>query len=171
MEQTLVVLKPDAVQRGIMGEIITRFEKIGFKVIAMKMVWPSESHYREHYEGIGKLISRRGEDVYNINLAAMMKAPVVALVLEGIDAVECVRKMVGATDPKDSAPGTIRGDFTHVSLQYSIANGITLPNILHASADLEEAKQEIPLWFNSEELQSYEQPHQETVHGHVPKKK
>lgn len=171
MEQSLVVLKPDAVQRGLVGEIITRFERMGLKVVAMKMVWPSEEHYHKHYEGIGQLISRRGEDVYQVNLASMMRAPVVAMVLEGIEAVACIRKMVGATDPKDAAPGTIRGDYTHVSLQHSIAQGITLPNIIHASADAEEANQEIPLWFSDNELQSYEQPHEETVRGHAPKKK
>lgn len=168
MEQTLVVLKPDAVQRGITGEIITRFERIGFKIVGMKMIWPAESHFRDHYEGIGKLISRRGEDIYNVTLAAMTESPVLAMVLEGIDAVECVRKMVGTTDPKESAPGTIRGDFTHISRAYAVENGLTLPNIIHASADLEEAKQEIPLWFKVEELHSYQPPHQTTVHGRKP---
>lgn len=170
MEQTLVVLKPDAVQRGLMGEIITRFERSGLKVVAAKMVWPAESHFRDHYEGIGKLISRRGEDIYNVTLAAMTESPVFAFVLEGIDAVEHVRKMVGATDPKDSAPGTIRGDFTHISRAYAIENDMTLPNLIHASADLDEAKQEIPLWFKSEEVHGYDLPHQAVIHGRVPKK-
>ncbi len=168
MEQTLVVLKPDAVQRGIAGEIITRFERAGLKIVAMKLVWPSEEHFRKHYEGIGKLISRRGEDIYNVTLAAMTESPVLAFVLEGIDAVEHVRKMVGATDPKDSAPGTIRGDFTHISRAYAIANDMTLPNIIHASADLDEAKQEIPLWFDSSELHDYEHPQAKTIHGRKP---
>lgn len=170
MERTLIVLKPDAVQRGIVGEVISRFERAGLKIIAMKMVWPSEEHFHKHYEGIGGLISRRGEDIYNVTLAAMIESPVIAFVLEGIDAVEHVRKMVGATDPKDSAPGTIRGDFTHISRAYAVANDMTLPNIIHASADSEEAAQEIPLWFSSEELHDYEQPHTKTVHGRVPKK-
>ncbi len=168
MEQTLVVLKPDAVQRGIAGEIITRFERAGLKIVAMKLVWPGEEHFHKHYEGIGKLISRRGEDIFNVTLAAMTESPVLAFVLEGIDAVEHVRKMVGATDPKDSAPGTIRGDFTHISRAYAIANDMTLPNIIHASADLDEAKQEIPLWFDASELHDYEHPQARTIHGRKP---
>jgi nucleoside-diphosphate kinase len=168
VEQTLVVLKPDAVQRGIAGEIITRFERAGLKIVAMKLVWPGEEHFHKHYEGIGKLISRRGEDIFNVTLAAMTESPVLAFVLEGIDAVEHVRKMVGATDPKDSAPGTIRGDFTHISRAYAIANDMTLPNIIHASADLDEAKQEIPLWFDASELHDYEHPQARTIHGRKP---
>jgi nucleoside-diphosphate kinase len=171
MEQTLVVLKPDAVQRGLVGEIISRFERTGLKIVGAKMVWPSAEHFHKHYEGIGTLISRRGEDIYNVTLAAMIEAPVFAFVFEGIDAVEYVRKMVGATDPKDSAPGTIRGDFTHISRAYAVENGMTLPNIIHASADATEAAQEIPLWFREEELHSYDLPIQQVVDGRVPKKK
>lgn len=171
MEHTLVVLKPDAVQRGLIGEIITRFEKAGLKMVAAKMVWPSEEHFHKHYEGIGGLISRRGEDIYNVTLAAMTESPVFAFVLEGIDAVEHVRKMVGATDPKDSAPGTIRGDYTHISRAYAIEHDMTLPNLIHASADVEEAKQEIPLWFDTSELHEYEAPTTKVVHGRVPGKK
>ena len=171
MEKTLVVLKPDAVQRGIAGQIITRFELAGLRVVGMKMVWPSEEHFHKHYEGIGGLISRRGEDIYNVTLAAMTESPVIAFVLEGIDVISHVRKMVGATDPKDSAPGTIRGDFTHISRAYAVANDLTLPNILHASADLSEAEQEIPLWFSPEELHDYDYPHAVTIRGRVPGKK
>ncbi len=171
MERTLIVFKPDAVQRAIMGEIITRFERAGLHIVGMKMVSPGEDHFRKHYEGIGKLITRRGEDIFNVTLAAMTESPVVAIVLEGIDAVEHVRKMVGATDPKDSAPGTIRGDYTHISRAYAVANDMTLPNIIHASADLSEAQQEIPLWFQEHELHEYDQPHMKTVHGRAPNKK
>lgn len=171
MEQTLVVLKPDAVQRSITGEIITRFERAGLKLVGMKMVWPAEEHFHKHYEGIGKLISRRGEDIYNVTLAAMTESPVIAMVWEGVDAVEHVRKMVGATDPKESAPGTIRGDFTHISRAYAIENNLTLPNLIHASADLDEARQEIPLWFDDEGLHQYEAPHQVVVRGRNPAEK
>jgi len=171
MEQTLVVLKPDAVQRSITGEIITRFERAGLQLVGMKMVWPAEEHFHQHYEGIGKLISRRGEDIYNVTLAAMTESPVLAMVWEGVDAVEHVRKMVGATDPKESAPGTIRGDFTHISRAYAIEHNLTLPNLIHASADLDEARQEIPLWFGDEELHQYEAPHQKVVRGRNPAEK
>jgi len=171
VEQTLVVLKPDTVQRGIAGEIITRFEKAGLKIVGMKMVAPDEKHFHEHYEGISQLISRWGEEIYRITLSHMTEGPVVALVLEGVEAVEHVRKMVGATDPKDSAPGTIRGDYTHVTRNFTNSRGGTLPNILHASGDKTEAEKEIALWFDKTDIYSYTTATESTVHGRVPEKK
>ena len=172
MQKTLVVFKPDTVTRGLVGEIVARFERAGLKIVAMKMVAPDEAHFHEHYEGIGTLISRHGEDIYRLTLAAMSESPVIALVLEGIDAVEHVRKMVGATDPKKSAPGTIRGDYTHISRVHAIANGLTLPNLLHASADAGEAEKEIALWFKPDEIyDEYKTAHETTVHGRVPEGK
>ena len=171
MEQTLVVFKPDTVQRGISGEIITRFERAGLKIVGMKMVAPDEKHFHEHYEGISQLISRWGEEIYHITLSHMTEGPVIAFVLEGVEAVAHVRKMVGATDPKDSLPGTIRGDYTHVTRAYTNERGGTLPNMLHASGDSEEAKKEIALWFDESELYSYSTDSQVTVHGKIPKKK
>lgn len=152
MERTLIILKPDTIQRGIIGEIITRFERAGLKIVAMKMVAPDELHFHKHYEGISHLISRWGEDIYNVTLKQMTETPVITFVLEGIDAVEHVRKMVGTTDPKDSAPGTIRGDYTHITRAYTNPIGATLPNILHASGNPEEAEKEIDLWFTDEEI-------------------
>ncbi|HEX6462358.1 MAG TPA: nucleoside-diphosphate kinase [Candidatus Saccharimonadales bacterium] len=168
-QKTLVVLKPDAVQRGIIGEIISRFERAGLKIIAMKLIAPSDEHFHKHYEEIGTLISRHGKEVYDVTVAAMVESPVIAMVLEGVEAIPHVRKMVGATDPKEAAPGTIRGDFTHISRAKAIEHGRTLPNLIHASATPEEAKQEISLWFEETELLDYKTPHQETVHGWVPK--
>jgi nucleoside-diphosphate kinase len=170
MERTLVVLKPDAVQRGIIGDVVSRFERAGLKIVGMKMVAPDKEHFHAHYEGISKLISRWGEDIYNITLSQMTEGPVVAFVLEGVEAVTHVRKMVGTTDPKDSAPGTIRGDYTHVTRNYTNSRGGTLPNIVHASGDSDEAKLEIKLWFNDNELYSYAQPHEATIYGKIPKK-
>lgn len=171
MERTLVVLKPDTVQRGIVGEIITRFERAGLKIVAMKMVSPDEEHFHKHYEGISQLISRWGEEIYRITLAQMTEGPVIAFVLEGVEAVEHVRKMVGTTDPKDSAPGTIRGDYTHITRAYTNPRGNTLPNILHASGNVEEAVQEIKLWFDDSEIYDYEHPQQKIVLGRVPGEK
>lgn len=170
MERTLVVLKPDTVQRGIVGEIITRFERAGLKIVAMKMVSPDEEHFHKHYEGISKLISRWGEEIYRITLAQMTEGPVVAFVLEGVEAVEHVRKMVGTTDPKESAPGTIRGDYTHITRAYTNPRGGTLPNILHASGNAEEAAEEIKLWFEDSEVYDYEHPQQKIVLGRIPGK-
>lgn len=168
MERTLVVLKPDTVQRGIIGEIIGRFERAGLKIVGMKMVRPDEEHFKQHYEGISKLISRWGEDIYRVTLAQMTEGPVVAMVLEGVGAVAHVRKMVGTTDPKESAPGTIRGDYTHLARAYTNERGSTLPNLVHASGDPGEAAQEVELWFTPEELYEYRTVHEAVVHGRVP---
>ena len=172
IERTLVVMKPDAIQRGLVGEVISRFERAGLKIVAMKMVSPDEKHFHEHYEGISNLITRWGEDIYHITVAAMTESPVIAFVLEGVEAVSYVRKLVGTTDPKDSAPGTIRGDFTHVTRGFTNSKGASLPNIVHASGNPEEAVKEIALWFNDSEIYgSYETVHESVVKGKVYKKK
>lgn len=171
-ERTLIVLKPDTLKRGLVGEIISRFERAGLKIVGMKMVAPDKEHFHEHYEGISNLISRWGEDIYNVTLAAMTETPVIAFVLEGVEAVSYTRKMVGSTDPKDSPPGTIRGDYTHVTRGYTNPRGGTLPNILHASGSPEEAKKEIKLWFTDDEIyDNYETAHGPVVRGFVPEKK
>jgi nucleoside-diphosphate kinase len=172
LERTLIVLKPDTIQRGLVGEIITRFERAGLKIVGMKMVSPDEEHFHKHYEGISNLISRWGKDIYDVTLSQMTEAPVIAFVLEGIEAVHYVRKMVGTTDPKDSAPGTIRGDYTHITRGYTNPIGATLPNILHASGNVEEAEKEIKLWFDKTELyDNYDIAHGPIVRGRVPSKK
>jgi len=152
MERTLVVFKPDAVQRGIVGEVLSRFEKVGLKIVAMKMANPDEGHYFHHYETIGKMVSRRGEDQFRVQLGAMQEGPVIAMILEGVEAVALVRKMVGATDTKVAAPGTIRGDYAHASLDHVNAHNVALPTILHASGDPDEATQEIEHWFSEDEI-------------------
>lgn len=172
VERTLIILKPDTIQRSIVGEIITRFERAGLKIVAMKMVAPDELHFHKHYEGISNLISRWGEDIYNVTLAQMTESPVIAFVLEGVEAVSYVRKLVGTTDPQDSAPGTIRGDYTHITRAYSNPQGATLPNILHASGDPSEAEQEIKLWFADDEIYGdYDIAQGSVVRGRVPSKK
>jgi nucleoside-diphosphate kinase len=160
MERTLVVLKPDAIARGIVGELITRFERAGLKLIGLKMVAPNEAHYHHHYENIGQLISRRGEDVYKRNAGFMMSGPVVAIVIEGVQAVATVRKMVGETEPHKASPGTIRGDYAHMTINHANEKELGLPNLVHASADSNEAKQEIEHWFASKELFDYKSVHQ-----------
>lgn len=172
LERTLIILKPDTIKRGLAGEIITRFERAGLKIVGMKMIAPDELHFHKHYEGISNLISRWGEDIYNVTLAQMTETPVIAFVLEGVDAVSYVRKLVGTTDPRDSAPGTIRGDYTHITREFTNNQGGTLPNILHASGNSEEAVQEVDLWFSKDELYSdYETAHGPVVRGFIPKSK
>lgn len=152
MEQTLVIFKPDAVQRGIVGEILSRFEKVGLKIIGMKMLDPDYDHYYHHYETIGKMVSRRGEAQFQVQLGAMREGPVIAVVFQGIHAISLVRKMVGPTSTNQAQPGTIRGDYAHASLEYVNAHNVALPTILHASGDPAEAQEEITHWFTKAEL-------------------
>jgi nucleoside-diphosphate kinase len=163
MEQTLIILKPDAVQRGIVGGIISRFEHVGLKIVAAKILQPDKEHYYEHYETIGKMISRRGQQAFDATLEFMQSGPVLVLVLEGIEAVSQVRKMVGTTEPKAAEPGTIRGDFSHISFAYANAKGVSIPNLVHASGDVDEAKKEIAHWFTPEEIFSYPTVHDRYV--------
>jgi len=160
MEQSLVLLKPDAVQRGVMGRIISRFEDAGLKIIGMKMVWMDKDLSWKHYEEVGKVATRRGEPVLQRMLKFMTSGPVVAMCLEGIGAIEIVRKMVGATEPRAAAPGTIRGDFSHVSYAYADSKDLGIKNLIHASGDANDAKLEIALWFKPEELHSYKTVHE-----------
>ena len=155
IQRSLVVLKPDTVQRGIIGEIIQRFERVGLKIVGMKMVMPGEELYYQHYEDIGQMITRRGEQAFRYNVKYMMSGPVIAIVLEGVEAVPLVRKIVGPTEPKSAEMGTIRGDYSHMSFGYSDSKGIGVPNLVHASGSLAEAKKEIALWFNEDELYNY----------------
>jgi len=155
VQRTLILFKPDAVQRGVVGEILTRFERVGLKIIGTKMIAPDRDHYFKHYEEIGQVITRRGEKTFNNVLDTMNEGPVIAMVLEGIEAVELVRKLVGSTEPKSSAPGTIRGDFSHMSYGYGDEKDKGIPNLIHASGDASDAKQEIPHWFSDDELFDY----------------
>ena len=161
MEQTLIILKPDAVMRGIIGEIITRFERAGFKIVAMKMLEPGYEHYFQHYEGIGTLKTRKGEEIFESTLLSMQDGPVIAMVLEGVEAVEAIRKMVGDTQPKTALPGTIRGDYAHVTYSQASKAGRGVANIVHASADAEEAKKEIEHWFTPDQIYNYSAVHEQ----------
>lgn len=160
MEKTLIIFKPDAVQRGLVGEILTRFEKVGMKVVGMKMLSASQEHLHGHYEGIGTLKTRKGDEIFSRTLAMMQDGPVIAAVLEGVEAVETVRKMTGPTEPKSAAPGTIRGDYAHMSYGHADNKGTGVSNLLHASADAEEASQEVPHWFSESELFEYQTVHE-----------
>jgi len=131
MEQTYIMIKPDGVQRGLVGEIIKRFEAKGFKLVAMKLVAPGKAHMEQHYADLSSKGFFAGLITY------MTSGPVVAMVWEGKGACAEGRKMLGATMPSDSAMGTIRGDFC-------IEVG---RNICHGSDSVESAKKEIALWF------------------------
>ena len=158
IQRTLILFKPDAVQRGIVGEILTRFERVGLKIIGTKMIFPNKEHYHKHYEGIGKMVTRRGEKAFDMALEFMTQGPVIAMVLEGVESVELVRKLVGGTEPKTALPGTIRGDYSHMSFGYANEHNVGIPNLIHASGSVEEAKQEIEHWFADHEIYDYPSP-------------
>lgn len=160
LEQTLIIFKPDALQRGLVGEILTRFEKVGLRIVATKMLAPDSQHFYHHYEDIGKLKTRAGDDIFDMTLAMMGAGPVIAMVLEGVEAVALVRKMVGGTEPKSAQPGTIRGDFSHMSYAYADNAKKGIPNLIHASGDPAEAEKEIMHWFSDPELYDYEALHE-----------
>lgn len=178
-ERTLVVIKPDGVVRSLMGEIITRFEKIGLKIVGMKMVWADEALAKKHYkldENWAKNVYEKtkktreaegqpfpykdhmeyGGMIQGWNINFLIEGPIVAIVLEGPHAIEIVRKMVGTTEPRQANPGTIRGDYAMVE-SYALANDKerVLRNLIHASDSPETANHEIALWFKKEELHSY----------------
>lgn len=179
MEKTLVLIKPDGVQRGLMGTIIARFEQVGLKITAMKMVHPQRDDVDKHYaltEEWMKGVYEKAKAKYEANGQAfdypdhiaygteikrglvnfLISAPIVAMVLEGERCVSLVRKIVGATEPASSPPGTIRGDFSHDTYALSNEQGRPLRNLIHASGNVDEANYEIPLWFTDKELHAYE---------------
>lgn len=139
IEKTFIMIKPDAVQRGLIGEIISRFEKKGIKLIAMKMVFVSKELAEKHY-GIHK-----GKPFFEPTVKYIISSPVVAMVLEGDNAINMVRGMMGKTNPQDAAMGTIRGDYGQFIGR----------NIVHGSDGPDTAEFEINLWFKPEELSKY----------------
>lgn len=153
MERTLVLLKPDAVERGLIGEIVQRFERAGLKIAGLKMVWPKKEHAAKHYTE--DLAIRRGQHVRDLMIEMLTSGPVVAVCLEGVEAVENVRKLVGTTEPKSAAPGTIRGDYSHVSFKHADEKKMGVYNLVHASGDAKDAAYEIPVWFSEEELHNF----------------
>lgn len=143
MERTFIMLKPDAVQRGLMGEIIERFEARGFKLVALKFMNASADLLKTHYGDLSK------KAFFPELIRYMGSGPVVPMVFEGLNAVKQGRTMLGATNPKDSAPGTIRGD-----LCIDVGR-----NIIHGSDSTQSAAKEIALWFTEAELTKW-RPHQ-----------
>jgi len=153
LQRTLVLLKPDALQRGIVGEIMHRFERVGAKMVGLKMLVSEKDTAEKHYTQ--DLAARRGEKVRSMMIDMITSGPIIAIVYEGIEIVDIVRKLVGITEPKAAAPGTIRGDFSHVSFEYANAKEMPVMNLIHASTSPEEAEAEIAVWFKPEELVSH----------------
>lgn len=139
MEQTLIIVKPDGVQRGLVGEIIARFERRGLRIVALKMLQMSRDMAERHYD------VHKGKHFYDQLVEYISSGPVVAAVVEGPDVISTVRKMVGKTRPNEAEPGTIRGDLAVTGLR----------NLIHASDAPDTARQEISLFFNANEVLAY----------------
>ncbi len=181
-EQTLLLAKPDALQRGLVGEVIRRFEMKGYRLMALKMLKPSKEHVRKHYlptkeqlEGMGNKtlenfkkhgidpVKEMGSDhpmeigkiINEWNVDFLSSGPVVAMVFQGLHAVEIGRKIVGATIPANADMGTIRGDYAIDSPLIANQDKRTIYNLVHASGSIEEAQREIKHWFAPKELHEY----------------
>jgi nucleoside-diphosphate kinase len=173
IEDTLVLIKPEGVQKGIIGDVISRFERAGMKIIGLKMVLPSEEIAEAHYplteEWATSLTSKTRESytkkgvtppkitddpmVYGTQIQSWLKrhlksGVIIAMVIRGNCAVEIVRKLVGSTDPKSAAAGTIRGDFSVDSYDLADSERRVIQNVIHASSSVEEARREIAVWFS-----------------------
>lgn len=139
LERTLVLVKPDGVKRGLVGEILSRFERKGLKILAVKTLLVTPEHAQRHYA------EHQGKPFYPSLIQHITSGPVVAVALEGRNAVAVVRLLMGATNPQTAAPGTLRGD---------LALGITT-NLIHGSDSVESAARELPFYFNPEEFVGY----------------
>jgi nucleoside-diphosphate kinase len=158
VQKTFVAVKPDGVQRGLVGEIIKRFEKAGLKIIGLKMVWVNKEFAEEHYK------EHKNKPFFEGLVNFIQEGPVVAMVIEGVGAISAVRKIVGGTEPAGAAPGTIRGDFAHVSYDYADKKKITIKNIIHASANAEDAEKEIKLWFKDDDVHTYKRVEEKHIY-------
>lgn len=185
-ERTVVLVKPDGVKRGLIGRVLTRFEESGLKIIGLKMVWVDRELAMKHYpesrtellKGIGEktlaTYEKYGRDpeedlgtkdplelgkmVNKWNIDFVTEGPVVAILLEGLHAIDNVRMVAGNTLPVFAQPGTIRGDFSIDSPALANAEQRAVRNIIHASGNPEEAQYEAELWFHNDEIQDYELP-------------
>lgn len=176
-ERTFVILKPDTVQRSLIGEVIKRFERTGLKCTAMKMFTADEARLLAHYNkddawflkkgqrtvedmiAQGREVTKEpieyGKDIIRTIVNYMVAAPVVAMVWEGNESVAVITKLVGTTEPKTSDVGTIRGDYTVDSYGHSSYENRSVRNLIHCSESPEEAEREIALWFKEDEIMQY----------------
>lgn len=177
-EKSLVIIKPDGVQRSLIGEVIKRLERVGLKLVALKFQIPTMDQAKQHYtidpnwiektgnksitalEKSGKDISglqpvEVGSELLSCLQRYLSSGPVVIMVWQGAHAVDVIRKLVGGTEPRTSDVGTIRGDFVHDSYEISDIEKRSVRNVVHASGNVEEAEKEIQVWFKPEEIISY----------------
>lgn len=182
IEQTLVLIKPDAILRGISGEIIRRFERIGMKIVAIKMIQAQRETLEKHYAKDDEWCREKGEifkkklglpedadpvpvgrEILEGIMQDIQISPIIALVLEGHNAVMTVKKLTGPTNIDEALPGTIRGDYSHDT--YALANKSNRPNItiIHATDNTDEAAKEIDFWFSPNEVHTYVKP-EDSIH-------
>lgn len=189
-EKTLVLVKPDGVKRGLIGEVISRIERRGLKIIALKMVWPTKEMMESHLPKEDEWLVRLGNkglstfEEYNLNakellgtddpmeigartkekiIEYMTSGPVVAMIIQGIHAMGMLRKLVGHTLPFKAEMGTIRGDFSVDSPAVANVEGRSIKNIVHASETPQEAQNEIKLWFTQDEIHSFKRAEEEIM--------
>lgn len=188
IQRTLVLLKPDAVKRGLVGEILSRFEKTGMKMVAAKLMLATEEIASKHYPNTDEWKQTVGQRTiddcikYGIDLEANMgttdpikvgemvkqwnvdfltSGPVLAVIFEGVNAIERARSLCGETIPVKAAPGTIRGDYSLDSAIAANRRKRTIFNLIHRSGSAEEAQEEIKLWFGDEKTHSYRMVHED----------
>lgn len=176
-ERSLVLLKTDAVQRALVGEIIKRLEQKGLKLAGLKMIMPTEAQLLEHYNKDDEWYTRKGEgivedlkaqgreiekepieygkDIIRTIVRYMTESPVVAIVVEGVGAVSSVTRTVGTTEPASADIGTIRGDFTIDTFSHATLENRAVKNLIHQSESVEEAEREIKIWFSDGEIYDY----------------
>ena len=176
-ERTLVIVKPDGVQRGLVGEVIKRLEQASLKLVASKLILASEEQLNKHYDLPIEWIERTGSrvksdlarlgrpndkepeeygrQVLQLLINYMVEAPVMVMVIEGVNSVAVVRKLVGSTEPTTSDVGTIRGDYSIDSYVEANIDSRSVKNIVHSSDSIKEAEREIPIWFREDEITKY----------------
>ena len=152
--RSLCLVKPDGVRRGLTGEIIRRIENTGLRLAAIKMVHPTQAQAERHYV-YDDIAVRHGEKVWHALTEFLSSGVVVAMVVEGVSAVENMRRLCGSTEPSKALPGTIRGDFCHHDFAWAGVAGRAIRNVIHASASDAEANSEIAVWFEPREITAY----------------
>ncbi|MCA9391799.1 nucleoside-diphosphate kinase [candidate division WWE3 bacterium] len=189
-EQSVVLVKPDGVKRGLVGKIISRFEEAGLKLVAMKMIWVDEDHVGKHYSDdpanlkvMGdktlETYAKYGKDanetlgtddpekigamIRKWNMEFLSSGPVLAIILEGVHAVSTVRKIVGSTLPYSAEPGSIRGTYSIDSPALANEKMRSVRNLIHASGNVEEAEFEVKLWFHENEIYAYKRVDEEVM--------
>ena len=190
IERTLIIVKPDGVKRCLTGDIMTRLERVGLKLVGLKMKHSSPDIIREHYLVDPEWKTKVGQKTFDIyekkgdtfpyeskekaadqilnNLVNFMTAgPVIAAVFEGAHSIELVRKLVGGTEPLSSDVGTIRGDYVMDSYKMADDGGRAIRNIIHASSSVKEAEKEIDIWFDKNELCNYSTVHEKILYGEI----